>query len=159
MLSNPDTGTIAARVLEAQTRLEEAREQFLAFDIALDATEHEDAAHALRLAHEAARTLTRQTRELLEDINGLLEWTAPVGVWVWTCLDPDASPVQGDNTDAYAGAYLRHFPDDAAARRYLASPAREEFVTADGEPAALWLVNHGTITAVWGLDNARRNAQ
>jgi hypothetical protein len=159
MLSTPEAGTIAARVVEAQTRLEEARAHFLAFDIALDATEHNEAANALRLAYEAARTLTRHTRELLEDVNGLLEWTAPVGVWVWTCLESDASPVQGDNADDYAGAYLRHFPDDTAARRYLATMDREEFVTADGEPAALWLVNHGTITAVWGLDNARRNAQ
>jgi len=149
MHTSPDPYTIAARVLEAQAQLEEARAQFLAFDIALDATEHEDAAAALRLAYDTARNFTRNTRALLDDMNGLLEWEAPAGVWVWACLDPDASPVQADKADNYAGVYLRHFPDDAAARRHLASPNRQP-ITDDGEPAALYLVNHGTITAVWG---------
>ena len=149
MHTSPDPYTIAARVLEAQAQLDQAREQFLAFDIALDATEHEDAAAALRLAYDTARNFTRNTRALLDDINGLLEWEAPLGVWVWACLDPDASPVQADRADNYAGVYLRHFPDDAAARRYLATPNRYP-ITEDGEPAPLYLVNHGTITAVWG---------
>jgi hypothetical protein len=149
MHTSPDTGTIAARVLEAQAQLDQAREQFLTFDIALDATEHDDAAAALRLAYDTARNFTRNTRALLDDINGLLEWEAPLGVWVWACLDPDASPVQADKADNYAGVYLRHFPDDAAARRHLASPNRQP-ITDDGEPAPLYLVNHGTITAVWG---------
>lgn len=149
MHTSPDPGTIAARVLEAQAQLDQAREQFLAFDIALDATEHDDAAAALRLAYDTARNFTRNTRALLDDINGLLEWEAPLGVWVWACLDPAASPIQGESPEQYAGVYLRHFPDDNTARQYLANPDREP-ITEDGEPAPLYLVNHGTITAVWG---------
>lgn len=151
MISTPEAGTIAARVLDAQRKLDEARREFLAFDIALDATEHEAAAVSLRLAYDAAREFTRETRAVLEEINNLLEWEAPLGVWVWACLDPKASPVVGRRADSFAGAYVRHFATDSEARRWLASPERDTYRVGE-EAAPLFLVNHGEITAVWGVD-------
>ena len=142
MFSAPEPGTIAARVLEAQARLEEAGKHFLMFDIALDVSEHEDAAAALRLAYDAARDFTRNAHALLEDVNGLLEWEAPLGVWLWACSDPYVSPLAGDNADNYPGAYVRHFANEAAARVWLASQNETGVV---GNP--LYLVNHGIISA------------
>jgi len=149
MMSTPEAGTIAAQIRDAEKALEEARAQFREFDMSMDTTQHSQARQELRAARTAAIEFVRQVTALNDELDNYLEASAPLGVWVWACLDPEASPLQGDSADNFAGAYVRHFPSDATARRWLVSPDRAEYVAGEEIPP-LFLVNHGTITAVWG---------
>jgi len=149
MLSTPEAGTIAAEIIEAEKALGEALAQFREFEMSMDTTQHSQARQELRMARTLAMQFVRQATALNDQLDNYLEASAPLGVWVWACLDPEASPLQGDSADNFAGAYVRHFPSDAAARRWLVSPDRAEYVAGE-EAAPLFLVNHGTITAVWG---------
>lgn len=149
MMSTPEAGTFAAQIRDAEKALEEARAQFREFDMSMDTTQHSQARQELRMARTLAIEFVRQVTALHSELENYLEASAPLGVWVWACTDPEASPLQGDSADNFAGAYVRHFPSDAAARRWLVSPGRDDYLVGE-EPAPLFLVNHGTVTAVWG---------
>ena len=151
MISTPEAGTFAAKVKQAEEALGEARAQFLGFDMSMDSTQHSEALTELRHARTAAIEFVRHLTDLNDDLANLLEASAPLGVWVWVCHDPEASPVQGDSADDYAGAYVRHFATDGDARRWLASSTRDLLRVGD-EPAPLFIVNHGEVVAVWGVD-------
>lgn len=150
MMSTPEAGTFAAAIIEADKALTEARAQFREFEMSMDTTQHSQARQELRIARTLAIEFVRQVAALNDELDNLLEASAPLGVWVWACTDPEASPLQGDSADNFAGAYVRHFPSDAAARRWLVSPDRDDYLVGE-EAAPLFLVNHGTITAVWGF--------